>query len=125
MLCRALVFAALVVVGGACNLSDVVLIDQGRACLGEQTVSVSACISACAEDVRARCSVQVAGDRIEIHSEISYQDSSDACIALCGQAEATCAMPALTRGSYAVVHGDDTGVLEVGADTAAVCLGGS
>jgi hypothetical protein len=125
---RALIASALL--AAACNIPDVVLIDEGRACVdpvvaGEPaSIRVQVCASACAENASARCSVEVRRDAIRIDSEFSWDEPGGACIAVCGDLAASCELPPLAKGNYSIRLGDDTAQLRVG-DPEAVCLGSS
>lgn len=93
---------------------DVVLVDEGRACVDDLAVVItSPCVSACAENVSAGCDVDARGGEITVRSHFAYDEPAGACIALCGSLKARCALPRLAPGRYTLRHGDDTRQLEV------------
>lgn len=104
---------------------DVSFVDEGELCFtaeaGEVHVQVSApdCLSSCcSRRVGGSCSATVEGRRIEVTSEIHWEQHpggriTHPCTSDCGDATVECAIGALADGSYTVVLGDEATPLVV------------
>lgn len=114
--------AAFALLASGCGLHDEVITDEGQVCLAGEVQVTSPCVSACAENVDAGCSVDVAGRDITVVSHFAFDVPDSACIALCGSLEARCELPPLAEGSYTVRHGDDTATIDMGSP-GAHCFG--
>lgn len=114
-----------ILLASACNLlHDEVVTDEGRVCVAGDAVEItSPCVSACAENVDAGCSIRVAGDTVTIESHFAFDVPDSACIALCGGLETRCRLPALEPGTYTVRHGDDVATVAIGGAAAPACFG--
>lgn len=113
---RSVLLLFLVAAASACPWDDVSVVDEGQLCfteeVGEIRVRVTApdCLSAnCSRDRGGSCSATVEGTRIELTSEIHWEEhrARGLCTKDCGDASVECTIGALDDGSYTVVLGDD------------------
>ncbi len=107
--------------------------DEGQICvLPDQIATFAAgetldlevryCISSCAEDPQASCSVHVDGNNIYIQSEASWDETEELCILICKSLVATCAVMGLDPGTYVVEHGEVMYDLKLPSEDTPVCL---
>jgi hypothetical protein len=135
MKAKGMVGIAAALVAAACvGSEDVERLDTGSVEIAEGfaaggvfvKVTLDGCLSSsCDVDRQAFCSVALEGDRLVVRSEFSWTSEGNACTADCGSLSANCSLAeTLGDGSYVVVHGDDTGSLDIVDGTVvATCFG--
>ncbi|MCR9165352.1 MAG: hypothetical protein ACE37F_24100 [Nannocystaceae bacterium] len=120
----------------ACDVPDEVIVDEGQVCVDPDavathettgdlvfTVVLDECISACAQ-TETSCEAQLQGREIVVHSQGTWSDSGDPCIAVCGTLEAECVLHDVPPGQYTVTHGEDTWTLALPSQVETACQGG-
>lgn len=99
-------------------------VDEGDVCMGDMdgaivaTISAPDCLSSsCTRNVHGSCEATVDGMRIELTSDISWEETSNrplkGCNLDCGIATATCTVGELQPGTYTVVLGEQETEVQV------------
>jgi hypothetical protein len=85
-------------------------------------VDVASCPPGCITDVTASCTATLVGSRVIVHSQGSWRQADNGCVALCRGVRATCELVDPPVGEITLEHGSDVYPLAIPTTLPSGCL---